>query len=225
MSVEESSSAYARRPEGPPFRLLTTGITASVTAAATLFSRNFFGSEKKIKRRIAQRYGISDPQFERAMSQLLGPRIVDGNFVTLLRNGVEIFPAMLAAIERAERSITFETFVHWTSDIAQNFADALATKARRGIKVHMLLDGCGCDGLTGAGVELEISPPKFGRVNHRTHRKLLVIDGKIGFTGGVGIADQWTGNAGRRKNGAIRTIASKGRWWRRCRRLSSNGSI
>ncbi len=74
--------------------------------------RNFISGEKKIKHRIAQRYGISDPQFERSMSQLLGPPILDGNLVQPLHNGVEIFPAMLAAIERAERSITFETFIY-----------------------------------------------------------------------------------------------------------------
>ena len=73
-----------------------------------------------------------------------------------------------------------------------------------------------------AGVELEIYHiSKFGRVNHRTHRKLLVVDGTIGFTGGVGIADQWSGNAARRRNGATRTIAWKGRWSRKCKRLSS----
>ena len=185
-------------------KLITIGATAIVTAFVTAFARNFISGEKKIKRQVAHRYGISDPQFERAMSQLLGPPILDGNLVTPLRNGVEIFPAMLAAIERAERSITFETFVYWSGDIAQQFADALGAAARRGLKVHVLMDGVGCNCVNGAairemreaGVELEIYHfSNFARINHRTHRKLLVIDGKIGFTGGVGIADQWDGNA------------------------------
>jgi len=145
-------------------QLLTIGITAAVTAAVTTFARNFVSGEKKIKHRIAQRYGIADPQFERAMSQLLGPPILDGNLVTPLRNGVEIFPAMLAAIERAERTITFESFIYWSGDIAQRFATALADRARRGVKVHVLLDGVGCNcvngdaprEMAGAGVELEI---------------------------------------------------------------------
>ena len=185
-------------------QLLTIGITAAVTAAVTTIARNFISGEKKIKHRIAQRYGIGEPQFERALGQLLGPPILDGNLVVPLRNGVEIFPAMLAAIERAERSITFETFIYWEGGIAQKFADALAARARRGVKVHVLLDGVGCNcvhgsalrQMAGAGVELEIyHMANVARVNNRTHRKLLVIDGAIGFTGGVGIADQWDGDA------------------------------
>lgn len=145
-------------------QLLTIGVTALAAAAATTFARNFISGEKKIKHRIAQRYGISDPQFERALGQLLGPPILAGNLVEPLRNGVEIFPAMLAAIAHAERSITFETFIYWSSGIARKFAGALADKARRGVKVHVLMDGVGCNcvngsalrQMAGAGVELEI---------------------------------------------------------------------
>jgi cardiolipin synthase len=185
-------------------RLLTIAATAVTTAAVTVFVRNFISGEKKIKHRIAQRYGIADPQFERAMSQLLGPPILGGNEVTPLHNGVEIFPAMLDAIGKAERTITFETFVYWSGDIADRFAEALAAKARAGVKVHVLIDGFGCDCTDGpavrrmeeAGVELELYHlTSFARTNHRTHRKLLVIDGKVGFTGGVGISDLWDGDA------------------------------
>ncbi len=184
--------------------LVTIAVTAVVTAAVTTFARNFISGEKKIRHRIAQRYGISNPQFERSMSQLLGPPILENNLVLPLRNGVEIFPAMLAAIAAAERSITFETFVYWTGAIAQKFADALSAKAREGVKVHLLVDGVGCNCVHGpalrqmreAGVEVEVYHiSNIARANHRTHRKLLVIDGRIGFTGGVGIADQWDGNA------------------------------
>jgi cardiolipin synthase len=185
-------------------QLLTIGVTAAASAALTIFVRNFISGEKKIKHRIAQRYGISDPQFERAMSQLLGPPILPGNRVTPLLNGVEIFPAMLAAIASAERSICFETFIYWSGSIADRFAAALAHKARSGVKVHVLLDGVGCNCVNGeairrmsdAGVELEIFHlGNFARTNERTHRKLLIIDGKLGFTGGVGIADEWDGDA------------------------------
>lgn len=184
--------------------LITVGVTAAATAALTTFARNFISGEKKIRHRIAQDYGISDPQFERSMSQLLGPPILDGNLVRPLRNGVEIFPAMLDAIVRAERSITFETFVYWSGSITQRFADALSERARAGVKVHLLVDGVGCDCVNGpalrqmtdAGVEVEVYHIRnLARANHRTHRKLLVVDGRVGFTGGVGIADQWNGNA------------------------------
>jgi cardiolipin synthase len=185
-------------------QLLTIGVTAAASAAVTLIARNFISGEKKIKHRIAHRYGVADPQFDRAVGQLLGPPILDGNLVVPLRNGAEIFPAMLAAIATAERTITFETFIYWSGDIAQKFADALAAKARSGVKVHVLMDGVGCDCVSGpairqmedAGVEVEIYHiANIARANHRTHRKLLVIDGALGFTGGVGIADQWDGNA------------------------------
>ena len=185
-------------------KLLTIGVTALATAAVTAFARNFISGEKKITRRVARRYGIAEPQFERSMSQLLGPPILDGNLVTPLRNGAEIFPAMLAGIESATRTITFETFIYWSGNIARKFAAALGAAARRGVKVHVLMDGVGCDCVSGsaigemrdAGVELEIYHfSNFARINHRTHRKLLVLDGALGFTGGVGIADQWDGHA------------------------------
>jgi cardiolipin synthase len=185
-------------------QLITIGVTAAATAFATGFARNFISGEKKITRRVTRRYGIDDPQFERSMGQLLGPPILDGNLVTPLRNGAEIFPAMLAAIESASRTVTFETFIYWSGQVARKFAAALLAAARRGVKVHVLMDGMGCNcvsdpalgELRDAGVELEIYHfSNFARINHRTHRKLLVIDGEVGFTGGVGIADQWDGNA------------------------------
>jgi len=185
-------------------QLFTIGATALITAGVTAFARNFISGEEKIKRRIARGYDIDDPLFERSMSQLLGPPILDGNLVTPLRNGVQIFPAMLAAIDNATRSITFETFVYWSGRIAEKFADALSAKARSGVKVHVLMDAVGCNCLDGeslrqmrdAGVEMEIyHASNFARVNQRTHRKLLVVDGTVGFTGGVGIADEWDGDA------------------------------
>jgi len=202
------------------------GVPAAITAAATVFARNFISGEKKIKRRVVRRYSIDDPQFERSMSQLLGPPILADNLVTPLRNGVEIFPAMLKAIESAERSVTFETFIYWEGEMVQKFADALAEKARQGVKVHVLMDGIGCDcvdrdalrRMVDAGVELEIyHAANFARVNHRTHRKLLVIDGTVGFTGGVGIADYWSGDADAEDIGVIHIIAWKDRWWRSCK--------
>ncbi len=185
-------------------QLLALGTTALVTAALTTFARNFISGERKIRHRIKQRYGVSDPLFERSMSLLMGPPILDGNLITPLRNGVEIFPAMLEAIAQAERSITFETFIYTRGATTQRFADALSAKAREGVKVHVLVDGVGCNCVTGqelrqmraAGAEVEVYHlSNFARANHRTHRKILVVDGKLGFTGGVGIGDLWEGNA------------------------------
>ncbi|MEO7343820.1 MAG: phospholipase D-like domain-containing protein, partial [Methylotenera sp.] len=111
------------------------------------------------------------------------------------------------AIHRAKKTITFETFIYWADSIGEEFADALSERARAGVKVHVLLDWLGSvkmeqkqlDKMIKAGVEIErYHKPHWShlpRLNNRTHRKLLIIDGKLGFTGGVGIADQWRGNA------------------------------
>ncbi len=183
---------------------ITLGLTAVAASFVTLAVKNFVSGEKKIRQRIPRKYSIEDPQFERSMSQLLGPPILSGNRITPLNNGVEIFPAMLAGIAGAITSITFETYIYWTGEVAEQFSHALAAKAREGVKVHVLIDGMGCNcvesetlrRMVDAGVEVEVYHLKtLGRFNQRTHRKLLVIDGLIGFTGGVGIADSWLGNA------------------------------
>jgi cardiolipin synthase len=141
------------------------------------------------------------------MGVLLGPPLVDGNRVDTLRNGEQIFPAMLSAIRSAKRTITFETYIYWSGNVGKAFADAIAERARAGIKVHVLIDWIGSqkmemgliDQMKEAGAEIERYHPlkwyTLDRLNNRTHRKLLVVDGKVGFTGGVGIADEWDGHA------------------------------
>jgi cardiolipin synthase len=184
--------------------LITLVSTALGASILTLIVKNFISGEKKIRKKIPRKYNIADPQFERSMSQLLGPPILGGNRITTLTNGDQIFPAMLAGIADAKVSITFETYIYWSGKVAERFSIALAEKARQGVKVHVLIDGMGCDCVEGgalrrmreAGVELEVYHlGNLTRVNQRTHRKLLVIDGRTGYTGGVGIADQWQGNA------------------------------
>ena len=162
---------------------------------------------KKIERRIDKAYPLADPRFRHELGVMLGPQFVSGNKVQVLRNGDEIFPAMLAAIRAAERSINFETYIYWSGDIGREFAAALTERARRGVKVHVLLDWVGSakmdpsllDAMTSAGVQVQkFHPPHWshlGRLNNRTHRKLLVTDGRVAFTGGVGIAPEWTGHA------------------------------
>jgi len=172
-----------------------------------LIVANLSSSEKKLEQQIDHAYGVGDPQFLRVMGTMLGPAILQGNRVTALRNGDEIFPAMLGAIGAAERTITFETFIYWSGAIGKAFADALGERARAGVKVHVLLDWVGTGkmdkamlaDMERAGVEVVKYHPlrwyNLGRLNNRTHRKLLVVDGTVGFTGGVGIADTWLGNA------------------------------
>jgi cardiolipin synthase len=178
-----------------------------LTLLAVFLTFNFMPGEKKIERQLQRLYGIDDPQFRRSMSVLLGPPIVDGNQVAVLLNGDAIFGAMLKDIRAARHSITFETYIYWSETIGKEFSDALIERARAGVKVHVMLDFIGSikmdaaamDKMKQAGVKLErFHKPvwwKFTKLNNRTHRKVLVIDGKVGFTGGVGIADQWRGSA------------------------------
>ncbi len=168
---------------------------------------NFVTAEKKLQHKLDKQYSISDPQFIRSVSALLGPSFIDGNAVKVLKNGDEIFPVMLNAIQQARQTITFETFIYWAETIGEDFADALSKRALAGVKVHVLLDWLGSvkmeqkqlDKMMQAGVEIQrYHKPHWShlsRLNNRTHRKLLIIDGELGFTGGVGIADQWLGNA------------------------------
>ena len=188
-------------------RLVLGVAVAVVTLAATLLVMNFKPGEKRIERRIERFYSTGDPRFARELSVLLGPPLVGGNRVQVLRNGDEIFPPMLAAIRAAQHSVNFESYIYWSGAIGKAFADALAERARAGVQVHVLLDAIGAAKIDpawvaqmeAAGVQVRKYHPvswyQLGRLNNRTHRKLLVTDGKVGFTGGVGIAPEWTGRA------------------------------
>jgi cardiolipin synthase len=188
----------------PVYVALTTCILTLVVGVLAL---NFMPSEKKIETQLTRQYDVADPQFRRSLGVLLGPPIVEGNKVEVLLNGDQIFAAMLKDIRAAQRTINFETYIYWSESIGREFSDALTERARAGVKVHVLLDFIGSmkmdqasmDRMRAAGVQLQrYHKPvwwKLARLNNRTHRKLLVVDGKIGYTGGVGIADKWRGNA------------------------------
>jgi cardiolipin synthase len=142
-----------------------------------------------------------------ALAANLGSPALAGNRVDLLVNGDEIFPPMLDSIRGARGSINFVTYVYWQGDIAESFANELAAAARRGVEVRVLLDAFGARKIDDRWVEMMqragcqvvwFRPLRWNnlrRVLHRTHRKLLVVDGTVGFTGGVGIAEEWTGDA------------------------------
>jgi len=180
---------------------------SAITIVVVLFCANLFGAERKIERALPHAYATGDSQFVRSMSSLLGPGFVAGNRVTPLIDGDQVFPAMLAAIRSARRTITFETYIYWSSGVARQFTQALAERARAGVRTHVLIDWAGSQRISRddlshlreAGVEVELYRPlrwyDVDRLNHRDHRKLLIVDGRVGFTGGVGIADQWLGHA------------------------------
>ncbi|MGQ0752861.1 MAG: phospholipase D-like domain-containing protein, partial [Betaproteobacteria bacterium] len=181
-------------------------LAAVITLAAVWLALNLSLGNKQIDAPIAGIYAVADEQFPRAMGTILGPPLAPGNQVETLLNGAHAFPAMLGAIRAAQRSITFETYVFWSGSIGRVFSDALSERAASGVRVHVLLDWIGGElddamlaYMRGAGVEIRRynSPHWYNlhRLNHRTHRKLLVVDGVVGFTGGIGIADRWRGHA------------------------------
>ncbi|MFD9003726.1 phosphatidylserine/phosphatidylglycerophosphate/cardiolipin synthase family protein [Streptomyces sp. NPDC059582] len=143
----------------------------------------------------------------RRLERLIGIAATEGNALLPLRNGDQIFGAMLAGVRSARHTVDMMTFVYWRGEIAQQFADALAERAREGVRVRLLLDGFGSrliekrqlETMERAGVQvawfrkpLYLSPL---RQNHRCHRKVLVVDEETAFTGGVGIAEEWCGDA------------------------------
>ena len=187
--------------------LLTIGSSILGTLIVTILVLNFRKPEKEPQHRVERCYDMLDPQLRREMSVLLGPTIVTGNCIQALQNGDEIFPAMLEAIRSARRTITFETYIYWSGHVGERFAAALIERARAGVCVHLMLDWVGCDKISpalvedmkSAGIEIEryhaVHWYTLGRLNNRTHRKVLIVDGATSFTGGVGIADVWAGHA------------------------------
>ena len=117
--------------------------TLAVTLIIGLIFINFSVPEKKVEREIPHLYAVDDPQFMRSMGLLLGPAILEGNKASELINGDRIFPSMLETIRGAKKTILFETYIYWSGDIGNEFADALSERARAGVKVHVLMDWVG----------------------------------------------------------------------------------
>ncbi len=186
---------------------IAIAVTMLLTVLLVVIALNFHRPEKSVRHRVAHCHAIDDPPFRREMDAMLGPDVLEGNSVRALQNGDEIFPALLEAIAGARHTITFETHIYWAGETGRSFAEALKERSRAGVAVHVMLDWVGSarmdqellQDLVDAGVEVERYHPlrwfNISRLNNRTHRKLMVVDGRIGFTGGVGIADQWRGHA------------------------------
>jgi cardiolipin synthase len=174
---------------------------------AVLVVANLALGDKRIDTHVEHLYPVESPQFSRAMGALLGPGLVGGNQARALVNGREIFPAMLEAINAAKRSITFEMYIFAEGEVGEAFTAAFEARARAGVKIHFLYDAVGSEKidrkylerLKSAGVEIAAYNPfrwyTLASMNNRTHRKLMVVDGRVGFTGGAGIQDQWAGDA------------------------------
>ncbi|MEC4717689.1 phospholipase D-like domain-containing protein [Noviherbaspirillum sp. CPCC 100848] len=186
-----------------PIRTIVT--TIILTLGVVWLALNLTLGDKQFEERFVRQYDVHDRQFLRTMGVILGPPQVQGNDITALMNGDAIFPAMLQAIRSARHTINFETYIFWSGTVGQHFVDALSERAAAGVNVHVLLDWVGgnldpgvLEELRAAGVHVRrYNAPHWYNLhflNHRTHRKLLVVDGAIGFIGGVGIGEKWRGN-------------------------------
>ena len=155
---------------------------------------------------VPRRYTTADPQFIYSIGNIFGQSFVGENRITTLVNGGEIFPAMIEGIQSAQKTITFETYIFHEGEASTKLIDALIERAEAGVRVHAMIDAVGGGAsdrqrlakLVAAGGQVQFYHPlrwwQLGsatKLNYRTHRKLLIIDGKVGFIGGTGIADMW----------------------------------
>ena len=190
------------------FLFLVGGIVGAL-AAAFLYITLAANAEANHQDRVMSvpRIAPELDAFLRALHGATGERVVEGNTVEVFENGEEIFPPMLAAIRESVSTIHFSTFVYWAGDVPREFANALSDAAQRGVMVRLVLDSEGTDPMPRELVDQLLAAGckvtwfrraqwfDWMKYNHRTHRRLLIVDGKIGFTGGVGIADEWSGRA------------------------------
>ena len=175
--------------------------------AAALIALGLLFAQDQITVKVRSAYAADDPRHQGYLAALVGADATSGNSYDVLTNGDQIFPAMLGAIEAARQRISFETYIYDTGSVADRFTAALESAARRGVRVQLVVDAVGAssmerahmDRLRSAGCHVaQFNLPAWyslEELNYRTHRKILVVDGEVGFTGGVGVADQWLGNA------------------------------
>jgi cardiolipin synthase A/B len=180
--------------------ILSVLIVAAIVAALLAVAQD----QQTLK--IDSAYAAGDPNFAAYAAALLGVQATGGNRYEVLDNGDQIFPAMLAAIDGATRRVAFETYIFEKGSVGERFVAAFEAAAKRGVQINLVIDALGAtmpdswkNRLKAAGAKIgsfgEPSWYTLEELNYRTHRKILVVDGAIGFTGGVGVADHWLGHA------------------------------
>jgi cardiolipin synthase len=212
-SFQKMSAISAERAPPAPRRRGWLWLKIVVGLALLLGGFFWFTSARILQQPIHLDFGPADPAFASALGPIVGAEFTGGNAVTMLVNGDAFLPAMLKAIHEAKKTITLETYIWTPGQVSDDFIAALGERASAGVKVHVLLDGMGTLKFKGEDrARLEksgVQVMKYGRehwyqykpnFNNRTHRKLLIIDGRIGFTGGMCIDDSWQGNARSEKN-------------------------
>jgi len=186
-------------------RLGRTSLVLLIVAAVVVGLLVLAQDQETLK--IHSRIGAEAPGHAAYVAALVGADLTRGNQYDVLTNGDQVLPAMLQAIAAARQRVVLETYIYDSGDVAAEFTTALEQAARRGVACSLVVDAVGASGMeashvtrleTAGCVVATFNPPhwyKLEELNYRSHRKILVVDGDVGFTGGVGIADQWQGNA------------------------------
>jgi cardiolipin synthase A/B len=181
-------------------------VAAAIIAALLMFAQD------QVTLKIRSAVGPGEPRHAAYIAGLVGADLTYGNDYDVLTNGDQIFPSMLEAIRGATRRISIETYIYESGEVANQFTAALEDAAHRGVRVNMVVDSVGGSGMKDEDVQrlrtagchvAEFNSPTWYSLeefNYRTHRKILVVDGAIGFTGGAGFADHWLGHAQDKKH-------------------------
>jgi cardiolipin synthase len=177
---------------------------ALLLALVPLAGCSYLFTDKRTSYTYKPDYGVDSAEFRRSLD-VLGTEMVPHNRAILLQNGDQFFPAMLQAIRAARASVNMEMFIFEEGEVGAEFARAMSEKAREGVEVRLLIDGYGSslgaleEPMKAAGVKVREYKPlriyTIYKIGNRTHRKILTVDGKVGFTGGIGIDDRWKGDA------------------------------
>src|SRR6476646_3386885 len=183
------------------------GLSLGFLAVVLIFCL-FFIRRHTLEYRLEHNFTVHSPEFLGSALALADPVLIPGNKITLLANGDEYFPAMLKAISTARQTVNFASYILHSDELCRQFRDAFCERARAGVEVRILLDGIGSSWslnnsdvrmMREAGCKFAYYHPtaswRIDRTNRRSHRRVLVIDGKIGFTGSVGFARRWAGHA------------------------------
>jgi cardiolipin synthase len=180
---------------------------AAAAGALAVLARLAWSPERPPAEGLDPPYDVSSRDFDRSLAGATGAPFLPGNRIEILHNGDAFYPAMLADIARARRSVVLEGYIYWAGAVGSTFAEALAGRASDGVVVKVLLDAIGSatigdeilKTLEQGGVQVAWYNPirwyTLERTNHRTHRKSLIVDGEVAYTGGAGIADVWAGDA------------------------------
>jgi cardiolipin synthase len=183
---------------------LLTGLVFVLAAVVISF---VFLRRSTVNYAVPHAFTVDSPTFFASAHALADPIPIEGNKITLLHNGDQTFTAMLEAIAAAKQSVNFDAFLFSSGHVGSQFIDAFTKKAKEGVRVRVLLDAVGSGNLEDADVErLRHAGCSFAyyhptwswqihTFNRRSHRRILVVDGRIGFTGGIGFSDEWRGNA------------------------------